>query len=303
MHLLPLLAPLVLASAVLGADHTNHDEHDHSAHAEWYNNGTNDITIHESCNATQATQIGKALDDMKALASHARDRVLRYGSNDTLYQLYFGNGDPASVIGTFSRLVEGDKTDVLFRCDNPDNNCHQEGWAGHWRGSNATSETVICELSYTSRRPLEQFCGFGYSVANSSANFYFGSDLLHRLFHIPKIFEGWVSHFADPWEDCVDLAKVNGTYAVRNQHSLQFFAVDAWGRDIVDEENWEGCPGYELSRIIDVEASGESKSTTTEPVSSAASSATASVTAILAATTTAAAAACHTHADGSVHCD
>lgn len=59
-----------------------------------------------------------------------------------------------------------DKTNVTFRCDNPyvfsdvvsqlrhshslcsDGNCEQTTaagpWAGHWRGENATQETVLC---------------------------------------------------------------------------------------------------------------------------------------------------------------
>lgn len=42
--------------------------------------------------------------------------------------------------------------------------CGQVGWAGHWRGTNATEETVICPLSYEIRKPLEQMCALGMSL-------------------------------------------------------------------------------------------------------------------------------------------
>jgi len=70
---------------------------------------------------------------------------------------YFGNGDWVTVLGAFDALLYSNKEGVVIRCDDPDSNCHQDGWAGHWRGSNATSETVIvrrCLLSPLSRETL-----------------------------------------------------------------------------------------------------------------------------------------------------
>jgi hypothetical protein len=78
----------------------------------------------------------------------------------------------------YEGLLAGDKTGVMLRCDNIDGNCGQEGWNGHWRGENGTSETVICPLSYETRKGLEEFCQHGYTVAGSSASYYFATDLL-----------------------------------------------------------------------------------------------------------------------------
>lgn len=108
------------------------------------------------------------------------------------------------------------------------------GWAGHWRGSNATSETVICDLSYELRKPLEGMCMFGYNVANSATNFYWASDLLHRLLHVPKIGEGVVEHYGHEgkYPGVMELAKDNSTYAVRNSDTLQYFALEVYAHDI-----------------------------------------------------------------------
>jgi hypothetical protein len=37
-------------------------------------------------------------------------------------------------------------------------------------------QQVICPLSYEIRKPLEQFCAFGYEVASHSASYYFATD-------------------------------------------------------------------------------------------------------------------------------
>lgn len=49
-------------------------------------------------------------------------------------------------------------------CDDPDGNCVLTDYYGHWRGDNATDETVICEKSFQERWPLEQTCGFGLAL-------------------------------------------------------------------------------------------------------------------------------------------
>lgn len=58
-------------------------------------------------------------------------------------------------------------------------NC-DTGWAGHWRGSNATEETVICDLSFHIRWSLDAMCSRGYTVAGWPTNTYWASDLMHR---------------------------------------------------------------------------------------------------------------------------
>jgi len=83
--------------------------------------------IHSSCNSTQAAQINAGLNETILLAEHAKDHVLRWGNSSELYQKYFGKLPPYEIIGAYDQIVSGDKGSVLFRCDNPDNNCRLEG--------------------------------------------------------------------------------------------------------------------------------------------------------------------------------
>ncbi|PVH95413.1 zincin, partial [Periconia macrospinosa] len=207
----------------------------------WNTGAVNEFPIHASCNRTEAAQIKRGLDEAITLVTHARDHILRWGNSSEIYQKYFGNASTGEPLGWFAKIASGDKAGVLFRCDNPDGNCEQEGWAGHWRGENATSETVICPLSYETRKPLDAMCGFGYDVANGATNFYWASDLLHRLLHVPKVGEGIVEHYAGEYDEVLELAESNPAEAVRNSDTLQYFALEAYAYDIALPG--EGCAG------------------------------------------------------------
>ncbi|KAK3687096.1 Prenylated Rab acceptor protein 1 [Vermiconidia calcicola] len=129
--------------------------------------------------------------------------------------------------------MNGDKGGVLFRCDNTDGNCVLEGYlmddlqAGHWRGENATGETVICPLSYTARWPLAGLCMYGYEVSSREYTSYFASDIHHRLFHMPAIGEYTVDHYAEGYRAALELAVNHPEDAVRNTESLTFFALES----------------------------------------------------------------------------
>lgn len=112
---------------------------------------------------------------------------------------------------------------------------------GHWRGDNATLETVICPLSYETRKSLDAMCGFGYDVANGATNFYWASDLLHRLLHVPKVGEGVVEHYAGEYDECIELAQTHPEEAVRNSDTLQYFALEVYAYDIALPGT--GCAG------------------------------------------------------------
>ncbi|PGH28146.1 hypothetical protein AJ80_00036 [Polytolypa hystricis UAMH7299] len=230
--------------------------------APWDEGAVREFPIHKSCNATERRQLQRGLDDTVTLAKHAKDHVLRYGNDSAIYRKYFGNAPSAHVVGNFERIVAGDKADVLFRCDDPDGNCKLPAWGGHWRGENATGETVICELSFTTRLYLEQFCTRGYNVANSPLNTYFGIDLIHRLFHIPAIGENAVEHFADTYEDILELGAHNGTFATRDSNSLQYFAAEVYGYDIAVPG--VGCAGEPASKTSTTSAV-PTMAPTTEP--------------------------------------
>ncbi|KAH0343891.1 zincin, partial [Aureobasidium melanogenum] len=258
--------------------------------------------IHSSCNGTERNQLEKALGDTIKLAQQAAQHIYTHGNGSALYTKYFGTAATAEVIGWYEKLVHGDHEGVMFRCDDVDGNCHQEGWGGHWRGENATDETVICPLSYTSRQPLEALCGNGYTVANGKLATYFAADLMHRLYHTTKIGEGAAEHYADTYTECLELSKENPAEAVRNTHTLQYFALDVYAMEVALPG--EGCTGKP-----DEEESGDSHAAA--PASSAPSSSVASTAATTAASstatqnaskTTSAGTECHTHAGGEVHC-
>jgi hypothetical protein len=84
-------------------------------------------------------------------------------------------------------------------------------------------------------------CGYGYTVAGSPPAFYFTSDLLHRLYHTDKMGEGVVEHYAETYQEVLELAKTNSSLAVRNSHTLQYFALDMYAFDIAAPGR--GCTG------------------------------------------------------------
>ncbi|THZ83489.1 zincin [Aureobasidium pullulans] len=263
--------------------------------------------IHQSCNGTERRQIEKALGDTIKIAQQATQHIYAHGNDSALYTKYFGQAPTAEVIGWYEKLIHGDHEGVLFRCDDIDGNCHQEGWGGHWRGENATDETVICPLSYSTRQPLETLCSGGYTVASGKLNHYFAADLMHRLFHTTKIGEGAAEHYADSYTECLELAEENPAEAVRNTHTLQYFALDVYAMDVALPG--EGCTGTVGEEEVGSHAAATASSAASSAVSSASASTTAAATSTsaqaasqTASKTSSAAAECHTHADGVVHC-
>lgn len=93
----------------------------------WNAGSVDSFPIHPSCNVTESAQIKKALDETLTLVRHARDHILRWGNSSEIYQKYFGNASTGEPIGWYTKIADGDKAGVLFRCDNPDGNCGQEG--------------------------------------------------------------------------------------------------------------------------------------------------------------------------------
>ncbi|KAK7977015.1 zincin [Apiospora saccharicola] len=259
----------------------------------WNAGGSQAWPIHESCNATERALLKKGLDDAATLAAHAKDHVLRFGNSSDLFRKYFGTAPSAEVVGWYDKIANGDRSRFKFRCDDVDGNCVLPGWGGHWRGENATEETVICPLSYTTRKPLEGMCGYGYTVAQGALSFYFGSDLIHRLLHMPSVGEGAAEHFADSYAECLELARAEPAEAVRNSHTLQYFALDAYAFDIAVPG--EGCAGKPAKKEEEGKEDGHGGHGSAAPSPTATTSSEPS-------TTSAAAAECHTHSGGEVHC-
>ncbi|KAK3292881.1 putative peptidase domain-containing protein [Chaetomium fimeti] len=198
--------------------------------------------IHSSCNSTLRRQLERALDETVELAAHARDHILRFGGASPFVQKYFGTGNgtdgtplasTAMPLGWFSRVALGDRGNMTFRCDDPDENCAtQDEWAGHWRGANATQETVICPPSYAKRRWLDSVCGLGHTVVGSPLNTFWATDLLHRVLHVPQISENLVEHYAEDYEAVLELAKTDPAKSAIDSDTLQYFAIDVYAFDI-----------------------------------------------------------------------
>ncbi|KAL5050591.1 putative peptidase family-domain-containing protein [Aspergillus fruticulosus] len=199
--------------------------------------------IHHSCNATEQRQLATALQETVTLVQHAKDHILRWGNESAIYRKYFGDRPSITAIGAYDIIINGNSDNILFRCDNPDGNCDLEGWGGHWRGENATDETVICELSYTTRRYLSTMCSQGYTISEWETNTFWAGDLLHRLYHMPAIGQGLVEHYADGYEGVLELAEGNRTEAVHDSETLQYFALEVYAYDVAVPG--VGCVGGE----------------------------------------------------------
>ncbi|ORY78519.1 putative peptidase family-domain-containing protein [Protomyces lactucae-debilis] len=212
----------------------------------WTMNVPTTIPIHNSCNASESNLIQKGFSDVRTLAQVAIDHIHAHGTNSSLVRRLFGSGNLAEAVGWYQGILYANKAGTLFRCDDIDGNCKQPEWYGHWRGSNATLETVICPLTYTGRKPLEHVCMGSDALRNVSASAFTGTDFLHRMFHLPKLNgNDLVSHFADSYDDCVTLAQTKPEEAVRNTHTLQWFSVEAFAFELVVPG--VGCSGFQDS--------------------------------------------------------
>ena len=140
------------------------------------------------------------------------------------------------------------------------------GYAGHWRGENGTHETVICDLSYQTRRPLSTMCALGYTVSESDTSTFWATDLLHRLYHVPAVGQNWIDHFADGYEAVIDLAENNATLSTHDSESLQYFALEAYAYDIAVPG--VGCPGVQHTHE-EADAQTTSEAVTTQPTATA----------------------------------
>ncbi|SCV73681.1 BQ2448_6111 [Microbotryum intermedium] len=279
-----------------------HSDHSTTQDASSNPSFTTEVTIHESCSPAQTHHLRQGLEEMLALAKHAKGRVLEKGETDQLYMFvslglpnlfeflqkfltfpslslnstYFGNASSASVIGYYSQIALGNKAGVVLRCDDPDKNCATqttaEGpWAGHYRGKNASEETVICPPSFniTNRVSLSELCWDGRLIGSGNPSHYLGADLselsvhLHRLTHIPSVTFNHVIHAeydrsdsslsAEDYVESLELASTNNSLAAFNSDTLQFFALDAYARDVAYAPN--GCT-VSMDQAMAEEAAG-----------------------------------------------
>lgn len=93
----------------------------------WNAGAVDEFPIHASCNSTQRAYIYNGLQETLTICKQARNHILRWGNSSEIYQKYFGDAPTGEPIGWFTKIIDGDKAGVLFRCDNPDGNCRQSG--------------------------------------------------------------------------------------------------------------------------------------------------------------------------------
>jgi len=58
---------------------------------------------------------------------------------------------------------------------------------------------------------------------------------------MPPIGQNWVDHFADGYDEVIELAASNKSVSTRDSETLQYFALEAYAFDIVVPG--VGCPG------------------------------------------------------------
>ncbi|CCU74634.1 CELP0023 Effector like protein, partial [Blumeria hordei DH14] len=197
---------------------------------DWTTPYVKDFTIHGSCNATQTNVLRRGLEDAVTLAQHAKEHILVHGKESPIYQKYYGALPTGAVIGWFDTIATANRAGVTFRCDDPDKKCATENrWAGHWRGKDAPSETVICDVSFFERLPLEDLCSRGYKIATGKVYSYWGADLIHRMFHVDIVGQNAITHASHGYQDALNLAAgQNYTQTATNTDSLIYFAVEAY---------------------------------------------------------------------------
>lgn len=93
----------------------------------WNVGAVDSFPIHGSCNVTQRVMLERGFNEAIALARHARDHILRWGHDSEIYTKYFGKAPTGEPIGWYTKIADGDKAGILFRCDDIDGNCSQDG--------------------------------------------------------------------------------------------------------------------------------------------------------------------------------
>lgn len=93
----------------------------------WDQGARADFNMHKSCNGSERALLTTALGETTRLAQHAKDHILRFGNSSAHYQKFFGSAATGEVLGWYDKVVNGDRNRVLFRCDDPDQNCQQPG--------------------------------------------------------------------------------------------------------------------------------------------------------------------------------
>ena len=93
----------------------------------WNKKYVPEFIIHESCNASETAQLRYAFEETTKLANHAKEHILVHGAESDFYKLWFGEAKTGEPLGWYEKIANGDKGDILWRCDDVDRRCSDEG--------------------------------------------------------------------------------------------------------------------------------------------------------------------------------
>ena len=78
-------------------------------------------------------------------------------------------------------------------------------------------------------------------MAEYDLSYYFSSDLLHRLYHVPAFGDGHVQHYTQGYAEVLTQAQEHPERATHDSDVLQYFALEVYAYDIAVPG--VGCPG------------------------------------------------------------
>ncbi|CCH44952.1 Major allergen [Wickerhamomyces ciferrii] len=226
-----LLASIALASPIIDPSFVNEQ-------------ANNEITTPKilNCNSTQTVQLKKYYKDLIEFSTIAKQNLLKNGGDDQVFKNWFGKGNPLTVLGIIDEVLEGNKDGVLYRCDDIDGDCaaHPTEWPGYHRSSDDHSgETVICDLFFNSKHPIEKFCSEG-DILTIKPKTYAGIDLFHRFLHLSKINKGYYGEYAEEFKDLLDYAENNITFAVLNTDNILYYIAESYSLNLTGSDSCLG---------------------------------------------------------------
>lgn len=192
----------------------------------------------ENCNATQIKMVNKYYQDLLEVTSVARAHLISDGVDDAFIHWFGENGNPITVLGMLDNIAQGDKDGVLYRCDDIEGTCAEHSNYPGYHRVNATQETVLCDLFFTSKKPLEQMCVLG-NITDVHPKTFAGIDLFHRFIHLESQNKGFFGEYVEEMDELIDYAENNSTYAVLNTDSLLYYVAEAYSLELTEG----GCLG------------------------------------------------------------
>ncbi|KAG7896423.1 hypothetical protein KL908_000937 [Ogataea polymorpha] len=192
--------------------------------------------ILHTCNETYTRIINAHLQDSLEAAAFARNRLMEYGKDDEIFMRWFGDGSIYEVIGLLDYLVEANKDQISWRCDDISDKCDPNPtWGGY---SYEESQNVLCPYFFQERVALSKMC-FDGTIVETTPKHYGGIDMLHRDLHLPAMNTEYIQEYYEEIDEILDLAQNNATFATRNVDSYLYYIAEVYAESVVPG----GCLG------------------------------------------------------------